>query len=313
MPRSERGQATCVPEANPVIVEIRMKLLLLAGICSIALLRVAPETVDLKLTGSSTTDSLGACQGVSYLDGKAWLYGDREAGIIRSYTVGAGVLTYTGQEIKLTEQGKDVINHPTGIAYGQSARPTFIGNSIRLNTEGTKWRAVIYSVDWAGLMRTGTLDGNLLNIIEDDACIQGTRPEYVQVDGRWYVATADYGNRANEVRLYDPERLAKAKKTSEPGVVVRKFTCSPWVQNLHWIPEKGVLVLIQNQIEGKRWRFTFLDLKKSLAAGKGQVIRTIDIDKADELEGFTLLGDGKTGVAVTSSRTDNTHFVSLDW
>ena len=81
------------------------------------------------------------------------------------------------------------------------------------------------------------------------------------------MATADYGNKANEVRLYDPARLAKAKKTSEPGVVVKKFTCSPWVQNLHWIPSKGVLVLIQNQIEGRRWRFTFVDLKKIYRSG----------------------------------------------
>lgn len=295
-----------------------MKAVLLLIACSIALFSVVPQTVDLKLVGSSTTDSLGACQGVSYLDGQAYLYGDREVGMIRSYTVDRNTLTYTGQEIKLTEDGTDVINHPTGIACGQTAngratRPTFIGNSIRLNPEGTKWRAVIYSVDWTGLLRTGTLDGNLLNTIEDDACIQGTRPEYVQVDGNWYVATADYGNRGNEVRLYDPKRLAKAKKTSEPGVVVSKFTCSPWVQNLHWIPEKGVLVLIQNQIEGRRWRFTFLDLKKSIATGHEQVIRAIDVDRADELEGFTLLGDGKSGIAVTSSRSNNVHFMGLDW
>ena len=285
---------------------------------SIVLLQMMPKIVDLKLTRSLTTDSLGACQGVSYFDGKAYLYGDREVGMIRAYTVGKQALTYTGHELKLTEGGNDVINHPTGIAYGgavkdRATHPTFIGNSIRLNTEGSRWRAVIYNVDWTGLLRTRTLDGNLLNVIEDDACIQGTRPEYVQVDGRWYVATADYGNHANEVRLYDPERLAHAKKTSEPGVVVKRFTCSPWVQNLHWIPEKGILVLIQNQIEGRRWRFTFLDLKQSLVIGHEQVIRTIDIDKADELEGFTLLGDAKTGLAVTSSRTDNVHFVEIGW
>ncbi|WP_460914584.1 hypothetical protein [Spirosoma areae] len=278
-----------------------------AGFVSLASL-----DVNIALSTSITVDSLGACQGVSYLGGKAYLYGDREVGMIRTYTVGKGALTYTGQEIKLTEGGKDVINHPTGIACN-STGPTFIGNSIRLNPEGTKWRAVLYCVDWAGLLRTGTLDGNLLNTIEDDACIQGTRPEYVQYDNSWYVATADYGNKANEVRLYDPARLAKAKKTSEVGVVVKKFTCSPWVQNLHWIPAKGVLVLIQNQIEGRRWRFTFVDLKKSIEAGKEQVIKTIDIDKADELEGFTLLNDPTTGIAVTSSRSNNAHFMSLGW
>lgn len=288
-----------------------MLIRLLFSLTVSLLLAFTGPAINLTLSTSTTIDSLGACQGVSYQQGKAHLYGDREVGVIRTYMVGKDALAYTGQEIKLTIGGQDVINHPTGIAYNGKG-PTFIGNSIRLNPEGTKWRAVIYCVNWAGLERTHTLDGNLLNTIEDDACIQGTRPEYVQVDNKWYVATADYGDKGNEVRLYDPERLATAKKTSEPGVLVKKFSCTPFVQNLHWIPSKGVLVLIQNQIEGRRWRFTFVNLKKSLAAGQQQVISVVDTDKADELEGFTFLND-TTGVAVTSSRSNNVHFMQCAW
>lgn len=289
-----------------------MKTLLFIAVGLTGLSSLFRWDLSIGLTTSFTVDSLGACQGVSYQQDKVYLYGDREVGMIRAYTVGKDALTYTGQEVKLTVDGQDVINHPTGIAYNQTG-PTFIGNSIRLNPEGTKWRAVIYLVNWAGLLRTGTLDNNLLNTIEDDACIQGTRPEYVRYQNKWYVATADYGAQANEVRLYDPMLLAKARKTSEPGIVVKKFTCSPWVQNLHWIPSKGVLVLIQNQIEGRRWRFTFLDLKRSIESGREQVLKTVDIDKADELEGFTLLGDKLTGLAVTSSRQNNVHFMNLSW
>ncbi|RIV23861.1 hypothetical protein DYU11_12920 [Fibrisoma montanum] len=287
-----------------------MKTLVLIGL--LGALPFLTTSVNVELVSSTTIDSLGACQGVSYLKGKAFLYGDREVGMMRIYDVKDRQLVYTGREVRLTEGGKDIINHPTGIAYNGSG-PTFIGNSIRLNPEGTVWRAVIYSVDWEGLLRTGTLDGNLLNTIEDDACIQGTRPEYVRYNDKWYVATADYGDKRNEVRFYDPEKLRTARKTSEPGVVVNKFTCSPWVQNLHWIPSKGVLVLIQNQIEGRRWRFTFVDLKKSIESGQQAVINTIDVDKADELEGFTLLDDLTTGIAVTSSRTNNAHLMKLAW
>lgn len=267
--------------------------------------------IDVKIVTSTTIDSLGACQGVSFQQGKVFLYGDREVGMIRTYTLNSNQLIYTGQEIKLTQNGQDVINHPTGIAYNGSQH-TFIGNSIRLNPEGTLWKAVIYAVDWKGLQRTKTLDGNLLNVIEDDVCIQGTRPEYVQYEGKWYVATADYGQKANEVRLYDPELLSKAKKTSEAGVLFKKFSCSAWVQNLHWIPSKGILVLIQNQIEGRRWRFTFVDLNKSIASGQEQVLKVVDIDKSDELEGFTLLTGSSTGMAVTSSRHQNVHFVTVE-
>jgi phage gpG-like protein len=51
---------------------------------------------------------------------------------------------------------------------------------VRLNPEGTQWKAVIYQVDWKGLQTTRKLDNNLISTIDDDACIQGTRPEYVQ-------------------------------------------------------------------------------------------------------------------------------------
>ena len=143
--------------------------------------------------------------------------------------------------------------------------------------------------------------------------MQGTRPEYVRYQNRPYVATADYGPARNEVRLYDPQRLARAKKTSEPGVLVKKFTCGPWVQNLHWIPQKNVLVLIQNQIEGRRWRFTFLDFPKSVETGREVVLKTIDLDRPDELEGFTLTGDASRGLAVSSSRQLNANWIKLNW
>lgn len=271
------------------------------------------QNVDMILKRSITVDSLGACQGISYQQGRIFLYGDREVGMIREYKMINDSLVYQHKEYKLTQNGQDVINHPTGVAYNGTG-PTFMGNSIRLNPEGTKWRAVIYCINWKGLLTTGTLDGNLLNTIEDDACIQGTRPEYVKYNNKWYVATADYGNHGNEVRLYDPEKLKKAAKTSEPGVLYKKFTCTPWVQNLHWIADKGVLVLIQNQIEGRKWRFTYVDLKKSVEAGKQVVISQVDhIDRGDELEGFSFIGDDEKGIAVTSSRKNNVNYTKTSW
>jgi hypothetical protein len=155
------------------------------------------------------------------------------------------------------------------------------------------------------------LDGNLVKSIEDDACIQGTRPEYVNYKGKWFVATADYGNKANEVRLYNPIALSKASKTSEKGILYKKFTCSPWVQNLHYIAAKGILVLIQNQIEGRKWRLTFLDLEKSLVSGQESVIKVIDTDKPDELEGFTFTDKADKGIAVSSSRKNNVSFMDF--
>lgn len=290
-----------------------MKILIAFIGCFVMAMTAHRTHVDMQITHAMSIDSLGACQGVSWQQGRLFLYGDREVGMIREYAIAGDSLVYINKEYRLTLHDTDVINHPTGIAIHDKL-PVFIGNSIRLNAAGTLWKAIIYSVNWEGLLKTGTLDGNLLNTIEDDACIQGTRPEYVQYKNKWYVATADYGSKANEVRLYDPALLAKAKKTSENGVLVKKFTCSPWVQNLHWIPGKNILVLIQNQVEGRKWRFTFLDLEKSLAAGTEQVIKVVDInERPDELEGFTFLNNTLQGIAVSSSRKDNANMMEVHW
>lgn len=272
----------------------------------------AQNQPSLQITRAISYDSLGACQGISLINGFYYAYGDRECGVIKKYRMGKDSLEYLPNEIKLTLHDSDVINHPTGIGH-KKGLPTFIGNSIRLNKEGTLWRAVIYNVNWAGLLTTGKLDNNLINVIEDDACIQGTRPEYVKYGNKWFVASADYGNKKNEVRLYDPIKLASATKTSEPGVLVAKFTCSPWVQNIHFIKEKNILVLIQNQIEGRRWRFTFLDFKASVRSGQENVLKVIDIDRDDELEGFTLTTNKNKAIAVSSSRKDNVNLLEMTW
>ncbi len=288
-------------------------LLLFAGL-GVAPVVSHPDKPEMRLSRSFTVDSLGACQGLSWLHGKAYLYGDREVGMIREFELKDDSLLYTGHEFRLTMHDTDVINHPTGLAvHGKD--PVFMGNSVILNKATNQWKAIIYCIDWPGLMRTGTLDGgNLLNVIEDDACIQGTRPEYVEYEHKWYVATADYGNRANEVRLYDPAVLQHARKTTDKGVLYKKFTCGPWVQNLQWIPEKGLLLLIQNKIEGRQWRFTYVDLHKSLSSGKAEVVRTEDgISRGDELEGFHFLGSLSKGIAVTSSRRENVNFIDINW
>ena len=96
-------------------------------------------------------------------------------------------------------------------------------------------------------------------------------------------------------------------------MLVKKFSCSPWVQNIHWVADKGILILVQNQIEGRRWRFTCLDFEKSMAEGKEHVLKVLDIDRADELEGFAFLGDGSKGVAVSSSRRNNVNITKTSW
>lgn len=290
---------------------ISMKILFTLGLLGVSFFFL-PD-VHMSIKKQTTVDSLGACQGISYQNGKAFLYGDREVGMIRQFHFFNDSLIYDNKECRLTIGGKDVINHPTGIA-SHGSLPVFMGNSIRLNKEGTAWKAMIYCINWNGLWTTGTLDGNLISTIEDDACIQGTRPEYIKYQNKWYVATADYGDHGNQLRLYDPERLSKCSKTSEPGVLYKKFACTPWVQNLFYMADKGVLVLIQNQAEGRKWRFTYVDLDRSIQTGRQQVIKEVDVDdRTDELEGFAFSGNENKGIAVTSSPKNNVNYMSISW
>ncbi|GHU59453.1 hypothetical protein FACS189411_16290 [Bacteroidia bacterium] len=256
-----------------------------------------------------SVDSLGACQGVSKINGRVYLYGDRETGIIREYEYKDNALVYTSKECRFTVGENNIINHPTGIAY--CGGEAFIGNSIRDVENPQKWIATIYHINWDKLLETQTLDKSLIHTITDDLAIQGTRPEYIEYNGERFVATSDYGNNGNEVRLYRYDLLQKVSKTSESDVLYDKFPCTPWVQNLHWIADQNILILVQNREEGRKWRLTLLDLEKSLETHKESIIQIIDFENRDELEGFCLLSNSK-GMAVSSSRRNNVLIFDFD-
>ena len=44
-----------------------------------------------------------------------------------------------------------------------------------------------------------------------------------------------------------------------------------------------------------------------------QVIKVIDVDRNDELEGFTLTANKNKAIAVSSSRKDNVNFLEISW
>jgi hypothetical protein len=246
-----------------------------------------------------TCDHLGACQGASEHDGFVYLYGDANPGVIRQYTVAGGDvphLDYTGLEISLTRNGVNLINHPTGLTWNPQFG-TYLGNTVTKTKKGT-----IYHLDWPRMLIEKNLDHAVLNAIDDDLAVQGCRPEFVRRGDRWLLATADYGNVDNAVRVYDPARLAVVSKTSEPGVLVERHPCGAFVQQLNWVDSRQTLLVIENQIVGRRWRLVPADLWHT------PDLRTIkpydELPGTDELEGFSML-DPQHCVLVTSSRTNN--------
>lgn len=262
-------------------------------------LSATPARVSFDLYDLQSIDGLGAGQGVEVRDGFVYLYGDGETGVIREFeAVGLDSsrprLQPTNRVISLTHNGRDALAHPTGLTH----HPAF--GTIMGDTVGGIGR--IHFLDWGRALSDGNLDHALLHSLHDDLAVNGTRPEFVEYLGKPYVATSDYGSRGNAVRLYRPESLRDAEKTSDDGVLAYMWKCGPWVQNLHWSSHTGLLFLVQNQIEGKRWQLTTLNLRLRNPAVR-QVIRFDGHD--DELEGFHMLGRGHA-IFYTSSRQFNT-------
>lgn len=261
------------------------------------------------LDSKQTIDGIGAGQGAVRIGDSIYLFGDAETGVLREYVpdTEARRLDWTGREVLLTLRGKDICSHPTGLAY-REGMPTFLGDTV-------SGRGRIFVVDWEQMWADGTLDNAVLGVIEDDAAVNGTRPEYVRVGERWLVATSDYGPESNQLRLMDPDKLAAAANTTDDGVVLFAGPCGPFVQSIEWLDDHGLVVLVQNQTPGLGYRFTYLTIAETTAAD-GPVFdvhrkAVIDLpEPADELEGFCEF-DGAVQISLSAMRNDNLRFFRI--
>lgn len=269
---------------------LRVLVIMLGVLVSSAAPGLAPveRAAAFDLITRQTLDGVGAIQGVSARRGMFYILGDADTGVIREFTLDRDgpSLKPTGRAIRLTVNGLDALPHPTGLAFPPDDRPdlpVFLGDTVRR-------MGVIHAIDFDRALETGTLDGAILHTIVDDLAVNGCRPEYARVDedgeARWLIATADYGDTDNAVRLYDPDLLARATRTSHPGVLVRSMPSGPFVQSLRWEDERSELVLVQNREPGLLYRLSFMPLDGSSPA-------VVDLDEPrDELEGYIDLGDG---------------------
>lgn len=252
------------------------------------------------LTETRTLEGVGKAQGAALHDGKLYIYGDAETGVIVEFTLD---LQPTGRRLRLTRDGRDLISHPTGLTF-HPRHGAFIGDSARgLFGRG----ATIYQIDWERAWADGTLDHAVRTVIQDDLAKAGTRPELVRVGDRWLLATADYDPHGH-VRLYDPEKLRDGGRTSEPGVLVGSSKLEGRTQSLVWEDSTGWLYCAQNPRAGHGWRIVVLDLGK--AAKAGVLIEQQDFLPDSELEGFVLLPDNRV-LFLTSEPKDNARLGQL--
>ncbi|MEM9345196.1 MAG: hypothetical protein AAGB26_01135 [Planctomycetota bacterium] len=280
-----------------------------------------PTIADDPVVTRQTVPGIGACQGLAVHEGSIWLYGDDNGkGVIKRMewagpdTPDGPRLIDTRETYNLTmfrdysvnkrpglQLPSEPIPHPTGLTFHEDYG-TFIGNTV--NQKGT-----IFHLVWWGFKQSGSLDTWVQNVIDDDLANNGTRPEFVRWGGRWLIATADYGDQGNQLRLYDPEKLKTAQKTSDEGVLVAAFECGPFVKSMHWIDETQTLVLAQNQTTGMGYRLTLMQFGDGLEAPV--VERVIDLgNPTDELEGFGIIAPGW---AVMSSAMKKNNVTVIRW
>ena len=150
------------------------------------------------------------------------VYGDLvfarpRVGVIKEFDL---ELRPTGRSVRLMRHGKPLLIHPTGLTRHEPWG-TFLGDTVLQ-------KARIYRLDWEQAWKDGNLDRAVLGEVDDDAAINGTRPVFVSLGGKTYLATADYGDVHPEIRLYDPDRLLAAGRSSAPGVVVHRVLCGPF-------------------------------------------------------------------------------------
>lgn len=271
----------------------------------------APLPQRFEVLASQTLEGVGAAQGVTVWDGMIYVLGDADTGVIRAFTLEPGegddppTLVDTGRTVTLTRGAEDWLPHPTGLAIHPVEGPgagVWLGDTVR----GV---GVMHLLDWNRAHKDGDLRRAVRHTVVDDLAVNGTRPEWVRDGGRWLIATSDYGPEGNEIRLYDPDRLGEAGRTSAPGVLVRSIPCGPFVQGIRWLDHigaRGRIVLIQNITPGLGYRLTVVDP----AAADARTLPTIDLaTPTDELEGWALLdglpgGDGYA-LFVSSSRENN--------
>lgn len=267
---------------------------------------VADAALDIER--SITDIGLGAVQGVVVRDGNVYAFGDvfsaqPRVGVIREYTQ---QLDPTGRVVWLRRGGKPLIVHPTGLTW-HDQWGTFLGDTIK-SSDPNRSRGVIYRLDWERAWKDGNLDEAVKYVIEDDAAINGCRPEFVSVGGRPLLATADYGDIRPEIRLCDPAAMLAAGRTSAPGVVVHRILCGPFNQSLSWDARSGCLTCVQNVIAGRGWRLDVLDLARAVADGRadGPTVRVerLTFVPHDELEGYWPLA-GRRGLFAVARRHDN--------
>jgi hypothetical protein len=267
---------------------------------------VADAVVEVDRT--ITDAGLGAVQGVVVRDGKVYAYGDvstakPRVGVIREYNM---QLEPTGRVVWLRRGGMPLVVHPTGLTW-HDRWGTFLGDTVK-SADPDRSRGIIYRIDWARAWADGDLEHAVLDAIDDDAAINGTRPEFVMIGDRALLATADYGDIRPEIRLYDPAALLAAHRSSAPGVVPYRIQCGPFNQNLHWNAGSGQLICVQNVIAGRGWRLDILDLALALADGRadgpGVRLRRLTFPAHDELEGYWPLADDR-GIFAVARRSDN--------
>ncbi|MEM1209720.1 MAG: hypothetical protein AAGI54_10675 [Planctomycetota bacterium] len=116
-----------------------------------------------------------------------------------------------------------------------------------------------------------------------NAATNGTRPEFVTLSGKTYVATTDYGDIDNHVRLDDPAALLTADRTTDPGVLAYAWPAGAFVQPIRWLPACNAAQQSDRAAQSPDGTIVFA---QNMTAGEGYLLTLTVLGTTDDLRDF---------------------------
>lgn len=204
----------------------------------------------------------GIGQAINFMDGKLYLSMSGNGTIVEFDPVTLQV-TWTGQ---LEIDKRPIERHPAGFAH-KPGYPFLIGAAKRF-----------IEIDWKVFRADGHLRNALIREIADPFSDSYSKAQYVEVEGRTYLVSADYLPRGDsKLRFYDMEVLADPKVTTTGQALAFTQDAPPWIQSIVAVGDK--LALVRNRNKWNGWNIDYVDATRG-------VFDSFCLYQSSELEGF---------------------------
>ena len=240
----------------------------------------------LELFAAEPVVDLGKPGGLDFRNGRLYVLGHEASGVIFEFDV--GVDGFIGSQRALVDLNNEVgpkAPRPSGLT---SRGPSTVLGS---RTEGV---STLMFIDWDAARTSQSLNATVFIDTIDDLGTEPGGPEALELDTRWFVGVADreLTDGVAEVRLYDPDLLEAAERSSDDGVLARSFSSMTPITSM--FQARPALVTVEATGNGATLRV--LDLAQSIETGMAVVEDTISVEFATPVLAFHTIDAGRIAI-----------------